>query len=161
VAEPPLVQLLELGLPQGGDGQGLQVQQLRGGGVLLGEDEVAERDREDGLRLQPAVGDDLDEVLGGERLKDGHREADLVLLLDLGLHRQEAQVNEVSALEASRDVDIVSGKFFVAVAMMRCLRCASQARRELEERLEFLCMSVWPRTTSGSEMRLSCSARDI
>ena len=46
VSEEVRVQLLVVGITQCGDGQWLQVQQFRGRGELLGEDEVAEGHRE-------------------------------------------------------------------------------------------------------------------
>lgn len=50
-----LVQGLKLRVPQRGDGQRLQVQQLGGGRVLLRQDQVAERHGENRLARQPLV----------------------------------------------------------------------------------------------------------
>lgn len=50
---PPAMPMLPS--PECGDGQGLQVQQLRGRRVLLGQDEVAEGHRQHRLAAQPLV----------------------------------------------------------------------------------------------------------
>jgi hypothetical protein len=50
-----LVELLERRVLQGGRRERLEVEELRVGRILLGENEIAERDRKDGLRAQPAV----------------------------------------------------------------------------------------------------------
>ncbi len=50
-----LVQGLKLRIPESGDGQWLQIQQLGRGRVLLRQDEVAEGDRENRLARQPLV----------------------------------------------------------------------------------------------------------
>lgn len=49
------VEGLKLRVAQGGDGEGLQVQQLGGRRVLLGEDQVAEADWQHRLTGKPLV----------------------------------------------------------------------------------------------------------
>ncbi len=53
------VQRLKARVSQRGDGERLQVEQLRGRGVLLGQDEVPEADGKHRLAVQPAVGHNL------------------------------------------------------------------------------------------------------
>mmetsp|Transcript_45500 Transcript_45500/g.131780 ORF Transcript_45500/g.131780 Transcript_45500/m.131780 type:complete len:398 (+) Transcript_45500:1843-3036(+) len=83
------VELLRLRIPQCRQRQGLEVEQLRVRRVLLGQDEVPEGHRQQRLRVDPAVGDHADEVLRGQRLRDGHREVQRVLLLSHALLEHE------------------------------------------------------------------------
>ena len=55
------------GVPEGGDWEGLQVQQLRGRGELLREDEVTERDGKLCLRGNPTIRHHLRTEGGGRR----------------------------------------------------------------------------------------------
>lgn len=71
-------QLLVAGVLERGDREGVEVQQLRVRGVELRENEVLERDGDDGLRSEPAVGGDADVVLGREGLEDGDGEDELL-----------------------------------------------------------------------------------
>mmetsp|Transcript_75394 Transcript_75394/g.157135 ORF Transcript_75394/g.157135 Transcript_75394/m.157135 type:complete len:1109 (+) Transcript_75394:119-3445(+) len=71
---------LGLGVAQGRERQGLQVEQFGVRRVLLGQDEMSEGDRQQSLRVDPSVGDDADEVLGRQGLGDGHGEVEGVLL---------------------------------------------------------------------------------
>ena len=88
------VQLLVVWVTQGGDGERLQVQQLRGWRELLREDEVAERHRQLRLRAEPLVRDHSDEVLRGQGLEDGHEKADDVLVMRVLRLEQEVLVME-------------------------------------------------------------------
>lgn len=94
VEEVQVVEVLVLGVPQRRHGQRLQVEQLGGQRVLLGQNEVAEGDRQLGLGGDPPVADHPDEVLRGQRLKDGHEELDDVFVLDELLLEQEVLVVE-------------------------------------------------------------------
>ena len=83
------VQLLVVGVTKGGDGERLEVKELGGWRELLRQNEVAERDGQLGLRGQPLVRHDSDEVLGREWLEDWDKEADHVLVLRiLGLEEE-------------------------------------------------------------------------
>mmetsp|Transcript_15738 Transcript_15738/g.35712 ORF Transcript_15738/g.35712 Transcript_15738/m.35712 type:complete len:220 (-) Transcript_15738:3104-3763(-) len=48
--------------------------------VLLGQDEVTEGDRKSCFGTEPAVGDDTNEVLGRQRIEDGDREGERVVV---------------------------------------------------------------------------------
>mmetsp|Transcript_117329 Transcript_117329/g.373812 ORF Transcript_117329/g.373812 Transcript_117329/m.373812 type:complete len:986 (+) Transcript_117329:1016-3973(+) len=80
---------LRIGVAQCRKRQWLQVEQLGVRRVLLGKDEVAERDRQQGLRVDPAIRDDADEVLRRQRLGDGHGEVQGVLLFGASFLQHE------------------------------------------------------------------------
>ena len=82
------------GVAQGGAGQRLQVEQLGGRRELLGQQQVAEGDGQLGVGGEPAVADEADEVLGRQRLADGHEELERVLVLGVLLLEQEELVVE-------------------------------------------------------------------
>ena len=89
------VQLLVVGVTEGGDGEWLEVEELGGWRELLRQNEVAERDGQLGLRGQPLVRDDSDEVLGREWLEDRDKETDHVLVLRiLGLEEEVLVVED-------------------------------------------------------------------
>ena len=88
------VQLFVVGVTEGGDRERLEVEQLRGRRELLREDEVAEGDGQLGLRGQPLVRHDADEVLWRERLEDGDEETDGVLVVRVFGLEEEVLVME-------------------------------------------------------------------
>ena len=85
VREPVLVEGLKGRVPKGRDREGLQIQQLCGWGELLRQDEVPEGDWKDGLRGNPGVRHNTDEILRGQRLKDRNKEGDQMLVLSISL----------------------------------------------------------------------------
>ena len=88
------VQLLERFVSQRGHRKWLQVEELSGRWVLLGQNQVAEGDRKLCVTSDPAVGDDADEVLRRKWIEDGHEELDDMLLLAELLLQQEVLVME-------------------------------------------------------------------
>mmetsp|Transcript_113777 Transcript_113777/g.326945 ORF Transcript_113777/g.326945 Transcript_113777/m.326945 type:complete len:596 (+) Transcript_113777:2084-3871(+) len=83
------VNLLSVRISQGGERQGLEIEELRVRRILLRQDEVAERHRQEGLRVDPAVGHHADEVLRRQRLRNRHSEVPSVLLLGPALLQHE------------------------------------------------------------------------
>mmetsp|Transcript_63082 Transcript_63082/g.203357 ORF Transcript_63082/g.203357 Transcript_63082/m.203357 type:complete len:299 (-) Transcript_63082:2328-3224(-) len=75
------IELLCLWVAQCRKRQRLEVEQLCVRRVLLRQDKVPEGDGQQCLRVDPAIGDNADEVLRRQRLRDGHREIQRVLLL--------------------------------------------------------------------------------
>jgi hypothetical protein len=88
------VQRLVLLVVKSGDGERLEVEESRGRGELLGEDEVLEREREASFGVHPAVRDDRDEVVGRERIEHRDGEGDVVVLLGVALTEHELIVEE-------------------------------------------------------------------
>mmetsp|Transcript_70197 Transcript_70197/g.198108 ORF Transcript_70197/g.198108 Transcript_70197/m.198108 type:complete len:1103 (-) Transcript_70197:287-3595(-) len=83
------VQLLGVGVPQRREGERLEVEQLGVRWVPLRQDEVPEGHRQQGLRIDPAVGYHPDEVLRRQGLRDRDREVARVLLLRAALLQDE------------------------------------------------------------------------
>ena len=86
------------------DRQRLQLQQLCGLRVALGGDQVAERHGQDRLAAQPAVRHDAHEVLRGQRVVDGQREGQRVLLArELGAEDEVLVVQDGLAVHVLHD----------------------------------------------------------
>mmetsp|Transcript_19882 Transcript_19882/g.59474 ORF Transcript_19882/g.59474 Transcript_19882/m.59474 type:complete len:1131 (-) Transcript_19882:1421-4813(-) len=82
-------ELLGVRVAQRRERQRLEVEQLGVRRVLLREDQVAERDRQQRLRVDPTVRHHADEVLRRQGLCDGHRVIQGVLLLRAALLQDE------------------------------------------------------------------------
>ena len=75
------VERFKLRLTQGGERQGLTIQQLGVVRRLFGENERAEGDREGGFGLQPSVGENTQEVLGRHGVQQGYGEVHVLRLI--------------------------------------------------------------------------------
>ena len=91
----PKQHLLRARLAQRAHRQRLQVQQLHRRRVFLRQQQVAEGDRQLGLGAQPAVGDEADEVHGGQGILERHREGQVrVLRRELDLEQEVLRVQD-------------------------------------------------------------------
>ena len=67
---------------------------------------MAEGDWDDGLRANPAIRDDADEVLGREGLGDRHKELDVVLFSrKLALEEEEFMVEDLLSITVLKCAD--------------------------------------------------------
>ena len=77
------------GITKSGHRERLEVQQLGGRGVFLGQDEVSEGYGQHGFGVQPAVRHHLEEVLGRQRVEERGYEGDHVLFSRVRFAKEE------------------------------------------------------------------------
>ena len=97
------VDSFEFCVMKGGNREMLKVEESGRWRELLGEDEMLERNRDAGLRVQPSVGDDGNEIIGRNRFEHWNSDCDVVFHLGVLLSK-----NECIAEEDNLSIDILN-----------------------------------------------------